>query len=387
MGRPKKLTKPKEPVRIRERKLKGGSVSLYLDIYQNGKRVYEPLKLYIVPEKTPIDKDQNDNARAIAEKIKADRILMIQNHGIDNLAKAKRSAQSLTKWLCEYENEPGFSEATKNGRTSMHRKLDEYLRSIHREMVPIKDFDSDLCRGFINFLRAATSDGCKETAKPISKKTMHTYQAVLNGALNRAVRLGLMPANPMNALERKEKVEDPESDREFLTIEEVKALVATPCRNDQVKKAFLFGCFTGLRYSDIKALTWDNIKYAPDGKTRFIRIMMKKTKSYVNIPLTHDALSCMVEREGPDSPVFDLCPYTTMVIIIKDWVKEAGIRKRISFHNARHTFGTMMLTLGADIYTTSSLLGHANIATTQIYAKIIDEKKVSAVNLMDNLFM
>jgi hypothetical protein len=58
----------------------------------------------------------------------------------------------------------------------------------------------------------------------------------------------------------------------------------------------------------------------------------------------------------------------------------------ITFHTSRHTFATMMLTLGADLYTTSKLLGHANVKTTQIYAKIVDSKKVEAVNLVDNVF-
>ena len=71
---------------------------------------------------------------------------------------------------------------------------------------------------------------------------------------------------------------------------------------------------------------------------------------------------------------------------LKKAAKAAGVNKHISYHTSRHTFATMMLTLGVDIYTTSKLLGHSNVATTQIYSKIVDEKKVEAVNKVDNLF-
>ena len=70
----------------------------------------------------------------------------------------------------------------------------------------------------------------------------------------------------------------------------------------------------------------------------------------------------------------------------KEWAKAAGIKKNISFHTARHTFATMMLTLGADIYTTSKLLGHSRISTTEIYAKIVDKKKDEAMGLIDKFF-
>ncbi len=71
---------------------------------------------------------------------------------------------------------------------------------------------------------------------------------------------------------------------------------------------------------------------------------------------------------------------------IKYWAKRADINKHVSFHTARHTFGTMMLTLGVDLYTVSKLMGHRSVRSTQIYAKIIDQRKDDAVNLVDNAF-
>lgn len=68
------------------------------------------------------------------------------------------------------------------------------------------------------------------------------------------------------------------------------------------------------------------------------------------------------------------------------WSLKAGIKKHVTFHTARHTFGTMMITLGADLYTTSKLMRHSRTTTTEIYAKIVDKKKDEAMGLIDKFF-
>ena len=126
----------------------------------------------------------------------------------------------------------------------------------------------------------------------------------------------------------------------------------------------------------------------PDGKSLYVHTVMQKTQKSVNVPLSSMALRFLPEKEDADSPIFNL-PASDAVISyhLKKWVKNGGIDKKITFHCSRHTFATMMLTLGADLYTTSKLLGHANVTTTQIYSKIIDKKKVETVNLVDDMFV
>ena len=172
---------------------------------------------------------------------------------------------------------------------------------------------------------------------------------------------------------------------ELLNIEEIKTLIRTPCKNAAVKKAFLFACFCGLRVSDIKTLKWSDIRKETDGIC--ISKKMIKTKQVVTIPLSENALAWMPSKGNAklDDLVFCLPSYFTINYQIKQWAKEAGLEKNITFHVARHTFATALLTMGADLYTTSKLLGHQNIKTTQVYAEVVNKKKVETVNLLDKI--
>ena len=113
---------------------------------------------------------------------------------------------------------------------------------------------------------------------------------------------------------------------------------------------------------------------------------MQKTQTYVNVPLSNEALNWLPMKEDPNEPVFKLPTDSNVERNIRLWMESIGIKKHLTFHCSRHSYATMLLTLGADLFTTSKLLGHKNIETTQIYAKIVDQKKVETINLMDNYF-
>ena len=389
MARPKKSLKVKEPIRIRERKLADGNISLYLDIYVKGTRKYESLGLYLIPESLPNAKAANARTRSIAEKIKSDRIIALQDRGIKQWDKIKRSNMSLVEWLTQYEQDStGFKPPTLKGRQDMRKKVEMYMEQEGLSYIGMNEINQDFCRGFLRFLETAKNSVVKkQKGRTISKGCAHHHQAVLNGALNKAVREGILQQNPMKMLDKREKFQPSPEEREFLTIEELRNLMDVPCANEQVKKAFLFSCFCGLRLSDVRTLTWNKIHKMPDGKTLYVHVFMQKTQKPLNVPLSGEALKVLEEKKNLDGPIFKLqTSDATINYHIKKWMKKAEINKKISFHCSRHTFATMMITLGADIFTTSKLLGHANITTTQIYSKIIDKKKVEAVNLVDNLF-
>ena len=129
---------------------------------------------------------------------------------------------------------------------------------------------------------------------------------MLNGALNKAVRDGLIPGNPMKQLDKREKFQPSPEEREFLTIEEVRTLMETPCTNEKVKKAFLLSCFVGLRLGDVRELTWAKVMNTPDGNTQYVHVWMEKTQKPINVPLSNEALRYMEKKEDPDAKLFKL---------------------------------------------------------------------------------
>ena len=387
MARPKKQVKVKEPVRIRLKALKGGNVSLYLDIYYHGVRKYEFLELYLIPERTSADKVKNTEVMAKAEMIKSERILQLQKAGIEKWEQIKQADILLVNWLKKYSGETGLSANTTASREKTLMHLEIHLKQSHQEHIRLSDVTKDFCRGFIAYLRSAKNQVSKEREEIISQNTAYCYQHVLSASFNKAVSEGLLPKNPFSQLTAKEKIPMAESDREFLTIDELKRLAEADCPNKAVKQAFMFSCFTGLRISDIRQLRPENIKKSADDKGLYIDVVMQKTKRKVTVPLSKEALQWLPETPRPDEPYFKLPKATPALgVNIKKWCKNAGIDKHVTFHSSRHTFGTTMLTLGADLYTTSKLMGHADVSTTTVYAKIIDQKKVDSIHLLDNIF-
>ena len=263
-------------------------------------------------------------------------------------------------------------------------RVKQYLDSIYKPNILLKEVDKEFCKGYIAFLRTCTFNNGKKT---LSSTTCRIFVNRLTAALSLAVNEGLIERNPFK-LEQKEKPKKDSAMREFLTIEEIKQVMATPCRYDIVKSAFLFSCFTGLRYSDIKSLTWDEVHKAADGKTLYIEHKQVKTKNMVTIPLSAEALKWMPKQSKNHEQVFYhlKITHTTVEVLLAEWMAEAGIQKHITYHCSRHTAATLLLTLGADLYTVSKILGHRSIKTTEIYAKIMDKKKLGTVNLVNYMF-
>lgn len=386
MGRKKKEIKMKEPVRIREKRLNDGNVSLYLDMYYMGARKKEGLKLYLVPEVNAAAKLQNKNTLKLAEQIKAERILDIQQHGLVNWENVKKGRMTLAAWVEKYtKDENGLTPASMRSKRNAQARVEQYLLYIGKPNLALKEVDKDFCKGFIAFLKTCTFNNGKKT---LGSTTCRIFVNRLAAALNMAVREGLIDNNPFKLLDAKEKPQKKSAMREFLTIEELRTLIATPCRYEIVKKAFLFSCFTGLRYSDMMALKWNEIHKAADGKTLYIEHEQVKTKNTVTIPLSNEALKWMPRKSKDSERVFRQLRITstTVEVVLGEWMQEAGIQKHITYHCSRHTAATLLLTLGADLYTVSKILGHQSIRMTEVYAKIVDKKKIETMNLVNNMF-
>ena len=382
-------------MRIRFKQLSNGNQSIYLDYYTGdvirkenyvgGKRKYEFLKLYLIPERTREDKAKNEVTLALAKAIQSKRIVEVQNdaHGFQNTNKSRVN-------LLDYLENIGKQSAEQGSRNYARTVLNTVraLRLFRGDYIAFRDVDKEFLSEFTDYLRQmpkASKYGVLKTGGRLSNNSVVSYYGTLRTAINRAYKEGIITVNPTKEFDFASKVRQEPSRREYLTLDELKTLINTECRHEIVKRAFLFSCLCGLRVSDIRKLRWCDLQRS-GGRVR-IEITMQKTKEPLYLPISDEALKWLPERgEANDSDfIFPLTHEGTVNDTLQHWAKVAGITKHISFHVARHTHATMMLTLGADLYTVSKLLGHKNIATTQIYAKIVDKKKEEAIGLIPNL--
>lgn len=399
MARTKKAVKAKEPVKVWLKRLRNGNKAIYLRRYianTGGKGYqYESLGMYLVPEVDAATKNQNKNTLLAVEAIKAQRIIDAAN-GKASIKKADRTKKTLlVDWMQHYAEIKAKLGQSKSNAVTINNVL-LHLIKYKGDKITMAQVDKNFCEGFVLYLANGTTIGTSKPKKigehkekPIAPSTARLYFNTFVTALNEAVRDGVIDKNPTSQLKKEEKkpLKRGGNDRGYLEIEEVKKLMETPCNDEQTKMAFLFACFCGLRLSDIKDLKWQDIKYNADGGAVVSKVQIKTRQSII-VPLSANALEWLPDRgKAKDKDaVFDLSSHFSINRSVKKWAKDALIEKNVTFHLSRHTFATTLLTLGADIYTTSKLLGHQNLRTTQIYAEVVSKKKVEAVSLMDNVF-
>ena len=384
MARSKKINRESSFVTLRTKPVSKGRQSFYLDIYKDGQRKYEFLKLYLVPAKNEAAKVQNANTEQAAKAIRNQRELeIIQGKG--GLAPVNNSKLLLLDWMEEFRKQK-LATGQSEERALSVEKVTAHLKAYAGEKVKLSAVDGDFCKGFVAYLGNTNSGKHTKNIKQLASSTANAYFQIFTSALNEAVRQKIIPANPVMYLSREDKkpIRAERSNRTFLTIDEVKKLAGTEFKNDQIKRAFLFACFTGLRISDVRNLTWGNI--VGRNGSYYITITMQKTREPLTIKLNKQAVGWLPKKSGSNE-VFDLPFYNSVINDnLRRWAKAAGIEKSLCFHMSRHTFATMELTLGADLYVVSKLLGHHDLSVTQVYADIINKKREAAVDLLDEAF-
>lgn len=383
----------KEPIKLRFKQLKDGNQSIYLDCYVNGIREYKFLNLYLRPDTSRENKMWNKEQLRLANAIKAQYIIDIQN-GEFGFKDRNRTRKLSFLTYCE----DMAAEYEANGQTScavLMRSAVKRMTAYKGKNITFNHIDKEFLIGFIEYLNSDIRDFDKESKdkkrkpKPLSEVYKEALFARIMVALNKAERDGIIVKNPGKDIDRKLKPHAEQKSRCYLTIDEIQKIIDTEYKPDNdIKPAFLFCCFSGLRYSDVQKLTWGEITVSPEGYAQ-IETNMQKTGKDITIPLSDNALKWLPERSDQPSAsrIFYKLPdqVTNADVRLRTIIKKAGITKHVTFHVARHTFATLTLTYGADLYTVSKLLGHSNIRTTQIYAKIVDESKRKAVNLIPKL--
>lgn len=248
----------------------------------------------------------------------------------------------------------------------------ELLKLYNGNSLLFSQIDNRFVENFRTYILSAPCGGNKSGT--ISRNTAATYFSIFKAALKQAFVDGYLTID----LSAKIKgIQEQESRREYLTIEELNILAGTPCERDILKRAALFSALTGLRHCDIQKMRWKEIQ--TEGEQVKLHFTQQKTKGVEYMPISEQALHLCGKQGQPEQLIFEDLPDPSWISRpLKLWVKAAGITKKITFHCFRHTYATLQLSNGTDIYTVSKMLGHTNVKTTQIYAKVVDEKKEKA---------
>lgn len=372
-------------VTLREKKLKNGDLSLYLDFWppiihpiKKTKTRREFLKLRISAKpKTRTERKHNKDTKALAEQIRAQRQLALQAGNYDFLKK-KQGEKSFYDFIDQQIEEKKGTKSKSTVRTweSMLALLKRYQDKECR----FDDLTEGFVKGFKDFLD--TTHTLRSKTRKLSPNTKYNYFSKFKSAINSALAQKLLNDNPLLNVKGFKVVE---TQREFLSLDELKLLFQTDCEIPILKQAALFSALTGLRWSDISNLTWDKIGHSEE-LGHYVRFKQQKTQNYQNHSISDQACELLGTRSDSTSPIFEGLSYSAWTNLkLKQWVLKAGIAKEITFHCFRHTYATLQLALGTDIYTVSKLLGHKNVKTTQNYAKIVDEKKKEAANRIPRL--
>ena len=353
-------------IKLRTRSIKGGMLSYYLDYYPGYRDTitmktirHESLGIYIYKNPSNLrEKHFNEVMTEKAEAIRCRRFESVVNERYDFFDRSKMEGDFLAYFNLILQNKDQKWKI-------VYKHFSNYVGG----KCKCEEVDFDLCNKFRDYLLKAKN---LRTGKPLIINSVAGYWATFRGFINIAYRDKMIRTNPNDYLD---KIKTVPVSKQSLSLEELRKLYRTPCEIDILKKASIFACLTGMRRSDIINLKWENIKeYADGGK--YVEFYAQKTKARNMIPISDEAYKLISQgRKTINGHVFEGFEIIMAQHPLKDWLKKAGIKKRITFHSFRHTFASLQVELGTDLYTVQQLLAHKSVTTTQIYACHADPKR------------
>ena len=374
-------------VTLRQKKISKGRKSLYLDFYppipnhQTGKPTRrEFLGQYIFEKtKTPIDKIHNTETLKLCQSIRQKRENFLNKPEIYS---EYETQQLQIKELGEQCFVAYFKKLANKRKSSNHDNWVsslKYLDTFTNGSLKFAELNTVVLEDFKDYLLTTKSNRSDKTT--LSQNSAVSYFNKVKATLKQAYTDGILQQD-LNA--KVKPIKEAETRREFLTIKELTELAKSPCKSKLTKQAALFSALTGLRFSDIQKMYWNELEFI-EGEGYFIKYHQQKTKGVEMLPISEQAYNFTNGLQNPndmpqDTKVFAGMEYSNIRYHFSKWIASTSITKKITFHNLRHTFSVLQLANGTDIYTLSKMLGHKNLKTTQIYAKVVDEAKRTAAN-------
>jgi integrase len=360
-------------VKLKSKKLQSGRISIYLSYYNPNtqKRKKEYLGLYLFDKpKDVLERDHNKQTNRLAIKVHSKRLLEYQSDRFGFKTKEKTEITFLAYFesIADKKKQTSSKSNYSNWISSL-----KHLRKFTRRSLKLSEIDHNYLNDLKDYL---IHQKIARSNKKLSQNSALSYFAKVICALKEAYNEGLVLDNPAKGIKG---ISPTETKREFLLEAEIQNLFNTECQNPIIKNAFLFGVLTGLRFSDIQTLFWEDL-YHSETNGWFIRFRQNKTKATETLYINNQARSLLGEKGSDSDSIFKELKYSAHNnYILRDWIRLAGINRHITFHSSRHTHACLLLAKGVDIYTVSKMLGHKDLKTTQIYAKVIDQNKINAV--------
>lgn len=359
-------------VTIRTKAISKGRHSIYLDHYPPLRNPFtgklhrkEYLKLYTYDKPLrSVDKWHNKETLNLVEFIRASRQLDVQNRRFGFLSAAERDSNFI-EFFKTYTIRKQKSSSDNNAMAL------RYFIAFAGEELSYPDLNDFLCEDYKAYL--LSGPGISRTGRAISKNTAVIYYNKLRIVLKAIYKKGLIPYDLYAILSA---IPSKETNRERLTLQEFQLLVELPVKSEMIKRSCIFSGLTGLRFGDVQTLLWSEVRGVQGGY--LLQFLQKKTECAEVLPISDQAFKILGERKSSDQKVFPNLKYSSLRLFFLDWLHKANISKNITFHSFRHTFATLQLEAGTDLYTVSKLLGHRSIKTTEVYAKIVDDMKRKA---------
>ena len=381
-----KTDNPKLYARI----LPDGRESLYLEYYMGYNKVdgvvkvnrhKEPLKLYLyTTPRTPIERTQNKDTLELAKKIRFERSQQLLESGEGYRLKKQRQVDFIDYFQTYID---GYTKKDKRMLEIALQRFKDFLSDTPeytRYLNGIKpdQLSRDMMLDFTEYLQSRSKG---EGAKSIYQR----FKKVINFAIEH----DMMAKNPCKGITI--TIDENILTKDVLSQDEIITLVGThyPFESPLIRRAFIFSLYSGLRYCDVKGLTFGDVDYS----NRLLTFEQDKTKGHsansgVVIPL-NDGLLALIgepqEGENKDTLIFPLPSHEACNKALKRWVARAGINKHITWHCARHSFATNILSNGANIKTVASLMGHSSLKYTEKYTRAVDRLKADAINSLPTI--
>jgi len=348
-------------VALRKKLNSDNTTSLYLDIYHNGKRKYEflqQLKL-VTSTSNPVERLENKSNLDLAKKILAKRQHELESSDYDLTPAFKQNIDFVEFFQSFQDN---YKKKDLRVIQACFNQFTTYLKEAEIKTLTAKQLDATIVNEFKNFL-----------TEKLNGESPANYFKKFKLVIRQAMRQDIIIKNPAQDISIKAKQS---IKKQILTSDEIQLLVNTPVTNKEMKNAFIFSLYTGLRFSDVRNIKWENI----DLNNNILHFTQEKTKEQVDLNLHTTALKVIGEPKKAKEFVFVLPSHTACNKGLKHWVKKAGINKSITWHCARHSFATNLIFFGADVNTASKLLGHTNFRYTERYTHIVKSLKDRAIS-------